>query len=81
MYGQQFARLEDELLGPLRELEEISHSAGLTAELNDVAALHRCRGDLDGGNQRTDGGSVPHAVTSTGTDESGAEWHGQSHTS
>lgn len=81
MYGQQFPRLEDQLFGPLGELEEVSYSAGLTAELNDVAALHSGRGDLDGGNQHTDGGSVPHAVTSTGTDGSGVEWHGQSHTS
>lgn len=79
MYGQQFARLEDQLLGPLRELEEVAHSAGLTAELDDVAALHGGRSDLDGGDQRAAGGWGPHATAPTGTDGSGVEWHGQMH--
>lgn len=81
MYGQQFARLEDQLLGSVGELEEISHSAGLTAELDDVAALHGGRSDLDGGNQRAAGGWCPHAITFTGADGPGVEWHGQMHTS
>ncbi|ALU94993.1 hypothetical protein WQO_17665 [Streptomyces globisporus C-1027] len=81
MYGQQFARLEDQLLGPLGELEEVAHSAGLTAELDDVAPLHGGRSDFDGVNQCTAGGLGPHAVTFTGTDGSGVEWHGQMHSS
>lgn len=81
MYGQQFARLEDQLLGPLGELKEVAHSAGLTAELDDVAALHGGRSDLDGGDQRAAGSWGPHAIATTGTNGSGVEWHGQTHTS
>ncbi|PVE13907.1 hypothetical protein Y717_03870 [Streptomyces scopuliridis RB72] len=81
MYGQQFARLEDQLLGPLGKLEEVAHSAGLTAEFDDVAALHGGSSDLDGRDQCTAGGWDPHAITVPGTDGSGVEWHGQMHTS
>ncbi|WP_329618454.1 hypothetical protein OG244_21310 [Streptomyces brevispora] len=73
MYGQQLARLEDQLLGPLGELKEVTHPASLAAELDDVAALHSGRGHLDVRSQRTDGGSVLHRVTSTGADWSGAK--------
>lgn len=81
MYGQQFARLENKLLGPMGELDEIAYPAGLTAELDDVAALHGGRSDLDGGSQCTTRGVELHAITFTGTDEPGTEWHGQMHTS
>lgn len=81
MYGQQFARLEDQLLRSLGELEEVSHPEGMAAELDDVAALHGGRGDLDVGDQRAAGGIRRHRVTPKDTDGSTLEWHGQSHAS
>jgi hypothetical protein len=81
MYGQQLARLKDQLLRSLGELEEVSHPEGVTAELDDVTALHGGRGDLDVGDQRTAGGMRHHRFTSKDSDESTPEWHGQSHAS
>ncbi|AOW87033.1 hypothetical protein BC342_11200 [Streptomyces olivaceus] len=81
MYGQQFARLEDQLLSSLGELEEVAHPECMAAELDDVPALHGGRGDLDVGDQRAAGGVRPHRVTSKDADESTPEWHGQSHAS
>jgi hypothetical protein len=40
VYGQQLARLEEDLLRALGKLEEILHPAGPATELDDVAALH-----------------------------------------
>ncbi|MFE7961046.1 hypothetical protein [Streptomyces sp. NPDC057413] len=63
------------------ELEEVAHSAGPTAELDDVAALHRGRRNLDVGNQRAAGRPFDHCFTSTDEDLPDAEWQAQSHAS
>lgn len=47
MHGEQFARLETQALRSTGKLEKIGHATQLTAELDDVAALHARRGDLD----------------------------------
>ncbi|OXY99954.1 hypothetical protein BEK98_01790 [Streptomyces diastatochromogenes] len=73
MYGQQLSRLEEELLGALGELEEVSHSVGPATELDDVAALHGGRADLDVGYQRAAGRPAAHRSTSPGVDWSDAE--------
>jgi hypothetical protein len=82
VHGQQLARLEDQLFRSLGELEEVSHSAGTAAELDDVTALHGGRSDLDVEDQRgTAEGSVDHRVSPSGAERPGAEWHEQSHAS
>jgi len=40
VYGQQLARVEEDLLRTQGKLEEILHPAGPAPELDDVAALH-----------------------------------------
>ncbi|OLZ62911.1 hypothetical protein AV521_40630 [Streptomyces sp. IMTB 2501] len=81
MYGQQFARLEEELFGAVGQLEEVVHAACPAADLDDVAAPNRGRGDLDVGCQCADGGRDSHRFTSDGADWASVEWHGQSHAS
>lgn len=81
VYGQQLARLEEQLLGALVKLEEVLHPVGSAAELDDVAALHRGRGHLDVGGQCAPGERVHHCLTSAHVDWSDVEWQGQSHTS
>jgi hypothetical protein len=81
VYGQQLARLEVELLGALGELEEVTHPAGCPAELDDVAALHGGRGDLNVGCQRAARSPAAHRPASTGVEWWDAEWHGQAHVS
>ncbi|OQD55394.1 hypothetical protein BM536_012405 [Streptomyces phaeoluteigriseus] len=66
MYGQQLARVEEDLLRALGKLEEVLHSAGPASELDDVAALHGGRGHLDVGCQRAAWCPLPHRCTSEG---------------
>ncbi|MET9700659.1 hypothetical protein ABZY31_27580 [Streptomyces sp. NPDC006529] len=47
MHRQDFARLEQEALRTSVELNEIGHAARPTADLDDVAAPHVGRCDLD----------------------------------
>jgi hypothetical protein len=68
MHGQQLSRLEEELLAALGELEEVAHPACLAAELDDVAALHGGRGDLDVGCERASGCPAAHRSPSTGVE-------------
>ncbi|MFI9627531.1 hypothetical protein [Streptomyces sp. NPDC052042] len=73
MCGQQLARLELQLLGIARQLAEVTHPACPAADLDDVAAPHGGRGDLDGGWQRSPGRLSPHRCTSPGADSANVE--------
>ncbi|MFF1438494.1 hypothetical protein [Streptomyces sp. NPDC058295] len=64
------------------QLEEVAHPARPSADLDDVAALHSGRGDLDWlGYLCAAERPLPHFCTSAGVDWLDAAWHGQSHTS
>ncbi|KOG17064.1 hypothetical protein ADK35_24700 [Streptomyces viridochromogenes] len=69
MHGQQLSRLEEKSLAALGKLEEVAHPARLATELDDVAALHSGRGDLDVGCQRAARCPAVHLSPSMG-----AEW-------
>lgn len=70
MHGQQLARLEDQLLRAVRELEQVAHAAGAAAELDDVAALHGTGSDFDARYRCATGDRGPHRVTTTGAGRS-----------
>ncbi|GGY21757.1 hypothetical protein GCM10010299_29790 [Streptomyces tanashiensis] len=78
MHRQEFARFEEEAFGATGQLAEVSYSARLAANLDDVAALHRGRGDLDRGSQRAAGGQAVHDIASG---DVVAEWQEQAHAS
>lgn len=81
VHGQQLARLEDQLLRPVRELEQVAHAAGAADELDDVAAPHRAGSDFDARHRCAADDRGPHRVTPTGAGRSTARWHRQSHAS
>ncbi|KQX57985.1 hypothetical protein ASE09_28625 [Streptomyces sp. Root66D1] len=78
VHRQEFARFEKEALGAAGELAEVRYSARLAADLDDVAALDRGRGDLDRGSECTAGG---HAVHEAASGDMAGEWQGQTHAS
>ncbi|KES05755.1 hypothetical protein BU52_18275 [Streptomyces toyocaensis] len=81
MDRQQLARVEHESFGPAGQLEEVSHPAVPAPDLDDVAALHAGRGDLDRGEHRAAECRFPHRAASVGTGQLAMVWHEQSQTS
>jgi hypothetical protein len=79
--GQQLARVEDESFRSARQLEEVSHSTLLTTDLDDVAALHARRGDLDRGKHRATGCHYLHRAASFRARRLAMVWHEQSQAS
>jgi hypothetical protein len=67
VHGQQLAGVEHKPLGSAGQLKEVDHSAVLAADLDDVAALHAGRSDLDGGEHDATGYVSSHLATSAGT--------------
>ncbi|WP_346768264.1 hypothetical protein [Streptomyces sp. R301] len=59
-------------------MAEVSYSARLAADLDDVAALHGGRGDLDWGGECAARGEAVHEVASG---DVVAEWQEQAHAS
>lgn len=81
MHGEQFARLEAQVLRSTGELAEVGHATWVTADLDDVAALHTGRGDLDGGGRCTARCPAPHWGPSVRLPRSATVWQEQLHAS
>ncbi|MGW4687223.1 hypothetical protein ACWEPM_20325 [Streptomyces sp. NPDC004244] len=81
MHRQRLARLEEQSLRAGGELDEVGYAARLAADLDDVAALHVDRSDLDIGGEGAAGGRSPHWFAWRGSDVSSGVWQEQSQAS